>query len=80
MTVIAELELSGFKIFQQLLVHETASSVLDKLDVSLVNVVVEGRFGAMEDLERIRYSDVFLFFLALLLLESRIDGSGHKRR
>lgn len=79
MPVIAELQFAGLQIFQQLrLVDQAVPAVLYQFDVSLVYVIVEGRFGAVKDLESLRHSDVFLFLVAFLLLECRIYGSGHE--
>ena len=81
MPVIAEFQLSGLQIFQQLrLVNQAVPAVLYQFDVSLVDVIVESRFGAVQDLESFRHPDVLLFLVAFLLLECRIYGSGHEGR
>lgn len=79
MPVIAELQLSGLQIFQQLrLVDQAVPAVLYQLDISFVDVIVKSRFGAVQDLESLRHSDVLLFLVAFLLLECRRYGSCHE--
>ena len=81
MPVIAQPQFAGLQIFQQLrLVDQAVPAVLYQLDVSLVDVIVESRFGAVQDLESLRHSDVLLILMAFLLLECRIYGGGHEGR
>lgn len=79
MPVIAQPQFAGLQIFQQLrLVDQAVPAVLYQFDVPLVDVIVESRFGAVQDFDGLRHSDVLLILMTFLLLEGRRYGSSHE--